>query len=66
MNDDDHTMQTMMITPELLGLIPSSASSAPPSGKTGFVFHLSFRAVGGNMLFKNNNYNNNKNTTFYS
>lgn len=31
MNNDDHTMQTMMITPELLGLIPSG-SSAPPSG----------------------------------
>ncbi|XP_065208877.1 uncharacterized protein LOC135837501 isoform X2 [Planococcus citri] len=30
LNDDEHTMQTMMITPELLGLIPST-SSAPSS-----------------------------------
>lgn len=60
MNDDDHTMQTMMITPELLGLIPSSASSAPPSGKIGFVFHLSFHAVGGKFCKKNN-----RKTIFY-
>lgn len=39
MNNDDHTMQTMMITPELLGLIPSG-SSAPPSGNYVRLFNL--------------------------
>lgn len=31
--DEDHTMQTMMITPELLGLLPSSSSNHSDGGK---------------------------------
>ncbi|XP_014250800.1 modifier of mdg4-like isoform X2 [Cimex lectularius] len=33
-NDDDHGMHTMMITPELLGLIPSSNSDGSEAGST--------------------------------